>query len=266
MKEIMGFSVNQIKSSYMKRMWILVFFLAAKSVFAQDVTVLLKEASNLERSFKDEQALDKYKEVLATDASNLQALVRSSELYCGIGGRQKDKNAKADSYAKAKEYADKAISIDSNSADANYVRAVVAGKLTEVETDNKKLVADVKEIKTFADKALSINPNHGKANYVLGKWNFQMVTLSWTKKAAIKVLFGGMPEATIENATNYMEKCRKLEPYFVLNFLDLAKAYKYDNKPAKAIEVLNQLVKLPTRSADDMALKEEGKTLLAEMQ
>jgi uncharacterized protein YdiU (UPF0061 family) len=75
-----------------------------------------------------------------------------------------------------------------------------------------------------------------------------------------------MPPATIENAFKYMEKCRVLEPYFVLNFLDLAKAYKYDNQPAKAIEVLNQLVKLPLRTADDAALKAEGKTLLGQMQ
>lgn len=250
----------------MKAVLVTVVLLLSTNLFAQDVAVLLKEASNFERSLKDAQALDKYKEVLVTDANNMQALVRSSEICSGMGGRQTDKKAKEDFYNKAKEYADRALAIDQNNADANYVRAVAAGKLTEVETDNKKLVADVKDMKTYADKALAINPNHGKANYVLGKWHFQMVTLSWTKKAAIKVLFGGMPEASIENAFKYMEKCRTLEPYFVLNFLDLAKAYKYDNQPAKAIEVLNQLVKLPTRTPDDVALKAEGKQMLSEMQ
>lgn len=250
----------------MKRILVIAALLLSANVFAQDVNVLLKEASNFERSLKDEQALSKYNSILATDPSNIQALVRSSEICSGLGGRQTDKNVKQDYYEKAKDYADKALGINPNSADANYVRAVAAGKLTEVETDNKKLVADVKDIKTYADKALSINPNYGKANYVLGKWHFQMVTLSWAKKATIKVLFGGMPQATIENAVKYMEKCRTLEPYFVLNFLDLAKAYKYDNQPAKAIEVLNQLVKLPVRTADDVALKAEGKKLLSEMQ
>ncbi|MCW3106287.1 MAG: hypothetical protein JWQ09_793 [Segetibacter sp.] len=250
----------------MKRIFVVVVLLFSGNLFAQDVNVLLKEASNLERSLKDEPALNKYKEILVSDPSNIQSLIRSSEICSALGARQTDKKAKQDFYEKARDYAQKALAVDSNSADANYVRAVVAGKLTEIETDNKKLVADIKDIKTYADKALSINPNHGKANYVLGKWHFQMVTLSWTKKAALKVLFGGMPEASIENAFNYMEKCKTLEPYFVLNFLDLAKAYKYDNQPAKAIAVLNQLVKLPTRTPDDVALKTEGKTLLSEMQ
>lgn len=250
----------------MKRILVMMVLLLSGNVFAQDVNVLLKEASNFERSLKDEQALDKYKTVLATEPSNMLALVKSSELSSAIGGRQTDKKAKQNFFESAKMYADKALAVDLNSAEANYARAVVADKLTGVETENKKLAADIKDVKTYADKALSINPNHGKANYILGKWNFEMVTLAWAKKAALKVLFGGMPEASIENAFKYMEKCRTLEPYFVLNFLDLAKAYKYDNQPAKAIEVLNQLVKLPTRTPDDMALKAEGKKLLSEMQ
>jgi tetratricopeptide (TPR) repeat protein len=250
----------------MNRTCLIGLLLLSQNLFAQDLTVLLKEGSNLERSLKDDQALEKYKAVLVADQSNLPALIRSSEISCGIGARQKDKKVKQEYYLKAKDYADKALSINPNSADANYVRAVVAGKLTEVEADNKKLVANVKDIKTYADKALSINPNHGKANYVLGKWHFEMVDLAWAKKAAIKVLFGGMPDASTENAFKYMEKCKIFEPYFVLNFLDLAKAYKYDNQPAKAIAVLNQLVKLPTRTPDDMALKAEGKTMLSEMQ
>ncbi len=250
----------------MKKIFVAVFVLLSATLFSQDVNVLLKEAANLERSVKEEGALDKYKQVLAADANNIRALIRSSELSSSIGGRQADKNAKTNYYNSAKEYADKAIAIDSNNADAYYGRAVSAGKLSEIETDNKKLVADVKDIKTYADKALSLNPNHGKANYVLGKWNYEVLTLPWAKKAAVKVLFGGMPPATIENAYKYMEKCRLLEPYFVLNFLDLAKAYKYDHKPAEALQVLNQMVKLPTRTAEDNTLKTEGKKLLSEME
>jgi hypothetical protein len=56
-----------------------------------------------------------------------------------------------------------------------------------------------------------------------------------------------------------------LDQYFVANYLNLAKAYKHDNKPAKAIEVLQKLVKLPNRTAADASLKAEGKKMLDEM-
>lgn len=250
----------------MKRIIAVVFLLLSAKLFSQDVNVLLKEATNLERLLKEDLALEKYKQILAVDRNNVKALVKSSELSAAVGARQKDEKTKIVFYNQAKEFADKAIAADSNSADAYYVRAVAAGKLTGVEEENKKIVAQVRDIKTYADKALKINPEHGKANYILGKWNYEILNLSWAKKAATKLLFGGMPPASIENAFKYMEKCRKSEPYFVPNFLDLAKAYKFDHKPAQAIAVLNELVKLPTRSPDDVALKAEGKTLLAQMQ
>jgi tetratricopeptide (TPR) repeat protein len=250
----------------MRKFLVALLLIAVSNLQAQDVKVLLKEADNFERSLKETEAVDKYKQVLAIEPTQLYALTRSAELTSAIGARQADKNLKKTYYETAKDFADRALAVNPNSAEANYVRALVAGKLTETETENKKIVAHVKDMKDYADKALSIDPNHARANYVVGKWHFQMVNLSWAKKAAVKVLFGGLPEAKIEEAIKYMEKSRQLDKYFVLDYLDLAKAYKYDNKPAKAIEVLNLLVKLPNRTADDPALKEEGRKILSEMQ
>lgn len=250
----------------MKNLLFAFLLLISLQLFSQNTDVLLKEAANLERSLKEDAALDKYKQVIRIDSNNVKALVRSSELSSAIGARQRDKNTKAMYYNLARDYADKAIYKDPKNADAYYVRAIAAGKLTETEPEKKKLVEDVKDIKNYADRALAINPNHGKANYILGKWNYEILTLSWAKKAAVKVLYGGMEQATIENAYKYMEKCKTIEPYFVPNYFDLAKAYQFDHKPAQAIGVLNQLVKLPTRTADDAALKSEAKKMLSEIQ
>jgi tetratricopeptide (TPR) repeat protein len=250
----------------MKTVLIFAMLLLSAPLFSQDVAVTLKEATNFERALKDAEALNKYKEVLAVEPTNIVALVRSSELTTGLGVKQTDKKLKKEFYDKARDFAEQALKVNAESADANYVRALVALRLTEVDTENKKLVADLKDAKTFSEKAIAINPDHGKANYVLGKWNADMVRFPWAKKAAVKVLFGGMPDGTIEDAYKYMERSRTLEPYFVQNFLDLAKAYKSDYKPAKAIEVLNQLVKLPLRTSNDAAMKAEGRQILAEMQ
>ncbi len=46
------------------------------------------------------------------------------------------------------------------------------------------MVAHLNDVRTYVDKALYINPNHAKANYVLGKWNFDMVSMPWAKKGS----------------------------------------------------------------------------------
>ncbi|MCY7421919.1 MAG: hypothetical protein LH478_09290 [Chitinophagaceae bacterium] len=251
----------------MNRLFLLLLSVSIVSVaISQNVNVLLKEGLNFERSLKEEEALASYQRVLTIDKNNVQALIRSAELSCAIGARQVDKKSKLTYFTTAKDFANAALLLDSNNADANYIRAVVAGKFTEIETDNKKIIENVKNIKLYADKALQLNPKHAKAYYVLGKWNFEMINLAWAKRAAVKLFYGGLPNASIENAVAFMEKARVLDQYFVMNYLDLAKAYKYDDKPARAIEVLNKLVKLPTRTADDASLKEEGKRMLSEMQ
>lgn len=236
------------------------------SARAQDINILLKEASNLERAQKDNEALEKYKQVLGIDPVHFKSLVRAAELSASLGGRLTDKNNKRLYFETALAYARRAWQADSNNADAPYVMAMASGKMTDVETENKQIVAYVKDVKQYADKALAINAAHARANYTMGKWHYEMVTLSGLKKAAVKLLYGGLPPSDLDQAIQYMEKCKTLEPYFVANYLDLAKAYKESRQPAKAIEVLNKLVKLPTRTGDDVALKAEGAQLLASMQ
>ncbi len=250
----------------MKQIFCILLSLLATTIQAQDVTVFLKEADNLEKQQKEADALEKYKQVLLLNPTQFKSLVKSAELNVSLGNRQTDKNNKRLYYETALSFANRAFQSDSTQADASYVVAMAAGKMTDVETENKKIVAYVKDVKRYADKALSINPNHAKANYTLGKWHYEMANLSGIKKAAVKLFYGGLPEGSLEKAIQYMEKCKTLEPYFVNNYLDLAKAYKENRQPAPAIEILTKLVKLPTRTTDDVALKAEGGKLLESMQ
>ena len=240
--------------------------LAAITSQSQDINVLLKEADNLEKQQKETEALDKYKQILILQPGTLKAIVKAAELNASLSKRQTDQNGKRLYTESAYAFAKRAYNTDSTNADANYVMAMASGKMTDIETENKKIVAYVKDVKKYSDKALSINPNHAKANYTLGKWHYEMANLSGIKKIAVKLLYGGLPEGNLEAAIRYMEKCKMLEPYFVNNYLDLAKAYKDNRQPAQAIEVLNKLVKLPVRATEDLALKSEGAKLLESLQ
>jgi tetratricopeptide (TPR) repeat protein len=235
-------------------------------VYGQDINVQFKEADNLEKQLKEPEALEKYQQILLTSPTNIKALVKAAELNALLGGKEKDKKNKRLYYESALAFAQRALQSDANSADANYAMAMASGKLTDVETENKKIVAYVKDVKTFADKAISINPNHAKANYTLGKWHYEMVTLSGIKKMAVKLFYGGLPDGDLDKSIALMEKCKAIEPYFAPNYLDLGKAYKEAHQPAKATEVLSKLVKLPTRSSEDITIKAEGAQLLESLQ
>ena len=250
----------------MKGLFILFLLPFCYASMAQDVAVLLKEADNYERQIKEPEALEKYQSIIELDPSNVKALVKASELNASIGGRQLDKNNKRLYFETSLAFAKKALDTEPNNADANYAMGMAAGKMTDVETENKKIVAFVKDAKSFNEKAIILNPKHAKATYSLGKWNYEMVNLSGLKKIAVKLFYGGLPNGNLDSAITYFEKCRILDPYFALNYLDLAKAYRDNHRPAQAIEILNKLVKLPIRTGDDVAIKAEGAKMLNDIQ
>ena len=234
--------------------------------FSQDAASLMQEGQRYESQLKDSAAYAKYATALQIQPTNVLAAVKSAEMSCAMGARQTNEEAKRALYNRAKTFSDAALQLDSQSADANYITAVVFGKLTEVEKSNDKTVEYVRNIKVFADKALAINPNYGKAWNVVGKWHFEMLNLNIVKKAAVKVLYGGMPKSTIDDCIADYEKCKTLEPYYCRNYLDLAKAYNYNKQYEKALAALQQCVKSPTRQQDDPALKQEAKELIVKWQ
>jgi tetratricopeptide (TPR) repeat protein len=250
----------------MKIFFIVFTIFSATAIFSQDETVLLKQADTFEKQFKENDALNIYQQVAASDSSNIFVLIKCTELNCSIGEKQTDKTAKLNNFQSAKTYADKAFIANPNSADANYAEALAFAKLTEIETENKKTVDDVRQIYSFGTKALSINPTHAKANYIIGKWHLEILNLSWVKKMAIKTMYGNLPKPDIDSAISYMEKCRNLDVYFLPDYLDLAKAYQYNNRPQQEIDVLAKMVRLPNRTADDAGLKAEGQKMLSALQ
>ena len=221
-------------------------------------------AYNLELKLNDVDALAKYKQVLTNEPNNYKALKGLKNLGLILGERKIVSKSIGLMLEWVLAFAKRCFIFDSINANSYYLLSISSSKMAEVEDENKKRAAYARDAKLFADKALAINPNHGLANFCEGKWHYEMVTLNWAKKLAIKTLYGGMPEPSLEKAIEYLEKCRKQEPYFVLNYVTLVKAYKEDNKAVQMIEVLNQLVKLPKRTFDDIAYIEEAKKILEE--
>ena len=101
---------------------------------------------------------------------------------------------------------------------------------------------------------------------MLGKWHYEIMNLSVVKKAALKILYGGLPKSNIDSCITAYEKCKTLEPYYCRNYLDLAKAYNYNKQFEKALTTLQQCIKAPSRSSEDPALKQEAKELLVKWQ
>ena len=231
--------------------------------YAQDVNVLLKEAQQQESVFRENEAFLKYAQVVRLQPSNLTALCKCSELCTYIGGREKDKAKKGDYFKAAKTYATAALKLNPNSTEANTVMAMAIGRLTLLASGKDK-IASVNDIKAYADKAIRLDPSNFKAYHVLGKWNYEISNLNFLERTLAKLFYGDVPKASLQDAISNYEKARALNPGYVLNYLELAKAYYRNDDKKKAIALLTAMMPLQNNVFDDTRIKTEGNRLLKE--
>jgi tetratricopeptide (TPR) repeat protein len=230
-------------------------------LYAQTADELVEQAKQLEKQLNESAALARYKEVLKIQPDNVPALIGASELCSREGYRQKKGEDMDRNYEDAISYAEQAIKLAPENADANYVMSVAMGRKA-MTAGAKEKVAASKEVKKYAELALKFNPNYAKAYHVLGKWNYEVANLNTFEKAAAKMLFGGLPEGSLASAISNYERCRKLDPSFVLNYLELARAYLENEEQDKAIETLKKAVSLRTVYQDDTDFKSQCKKML----
>jgi tetratricopeptide (TPR) repeat protein len=224
-----------------------------------------EEAKAFERQYNTSQAILKYEEALKANPNQMAILVRLVEIYCFGLEADKEESTKIIQLNKAKDYLIKAKNIDSTQADYLYSKAVYLGKLIEVSPVKEK-AQYTKEIKILLDEALSKDPNHVKSLYTLAKWNEEVSGLNAAVKAAMKVIFGGLPPASRDQALDLHQKARKLNPGFLANNYDLALLLKKTNKPSQAIEILESQMKLPTKTKEELEFKNKSKQLLQSLQ
>lgn len=244
--------------------WLLVFslflcpFLHAVS---QDVNALIKEGDRLEAVPDETAALHKFRDVLKLQPLNMYALNKCSELCSRVGKRQTSTKAMEDYYHAAKTYAGIALKVNPNNSEANCVMAMALGRSSMSKTGKEK-IENAREVKKYIEISLKNDPNNFKALHILGRWHYEVTNLNMLEKAAVKVIYGGLPHASLKESISAFEKAKVSQPGFLLNYLEMAKAYKQDGQKNKAIAYLNTMLALPNQTEDDPGIKELGRQLL----
>ena len=96
----------------------------------------------------------------------------------------------------------------------------------------------------------------------MGKWFYEISVLNFFERAAARLFYGTLPKASINDAIRAFEKSKELNPGLLLNYLELAKAYKKNSEDEKAKLLLRNMLLLPLKTEDDPSIISEGTTLL----
>lgn len=191
---------------------------------------------------------------------------KCSELCSRIGQREiKNTKLRDDYYLAAKIYAETALKIDPKNSESNCVMAIALGRSSMSKSGKEKII-NAREVKKYVDAAIANDQQNFKAWHVLGRWQYEISNLNSLERSLVKVLYGGLPPATIKQSIVAFEKARVLRPEFILNYFEMAKAYKDNNNKNKAIAYLQLMLTLPDQTEDDPYIKQKGKALLKDWQ
>lgn len=232
---------------------------------AQEVSTLLHRAARSEAAFREEEALAAYQQALKEQPSNVFILIHCSDLSCRIGNRCADREQKISYFRSGYHYAQTAWRLDSANSEVNVMMAFSLGRLTLIQTNKERVEAAI-AIKRYAETAIRYDPSNFKAYHILGRWHYEVSNLSLVERVFARWFYGALPAASLQQAIRYYEKSMALRPDFMLNYLELAKAFHRDGQDTRAIALLKQLDGLHDEMYDDRTVRAEGKKLLNELE
>ncbi|MGA3172216.1 MAG: hypothetical protein ABSE62_14520 [Chthoniobacteraceae bacterium] len=170
------------------------------------------------------EALALFEQAAQADPNNIDILLRISQ-QCSNMIAQAKSPAEALAYAtRSLNEAKEAVALAPDNEKAHLAVAVAYGRLTDLVDDRTK-VEYSRYVKAEAEKALELDPKDDFAWHVLGRWNYSVATLNPILKLIAKYVYGGMPEASLEEAESDYQKAIKLAPQRVIHHHELARVY-----------------------------------------
>ena len=231
------------------------------SASAQERSPLLGKAARLEGAFREEEALSDYQRALQLQPANVFILCRCCDLICRIGNRQVDREQKISYFETGYHYAQTAYRLDSTNSDVNVMMAFSLGRLTLIQSNKERVEAAI-AIRRYAERAIRYDPSNFKAYHILGRWHYEVSKLNVVERAFARWFYGALPEASLEESIRYYEKSLALRPDFMLNYLELARAFHRQGQDMRAVAMLRRMEGLHDEMYDDRTVRAEGKKLL----
>lgn len=194
------------------------------------------------------------------DAFILQKIARQ---YSDLVVDQPDPAAKKRFAQTALDYAQRAVALKPDDAVNVLSLAVCHGKLA-VYSDTQAKIRYSRLVKEEAERALALDPHYAWAHHVLGRWHYEVASLGTTSRFFVRVLYGGLPAASLDAGIRHLQRATELEPGELNHWLELGFAHAAAHDLAAARTCWTRGLAMPSRGKHDEPAKQRARAALAE--
>jgi tetratricopeptide (TPR) repeat protein len=231
--------------------------------FAEDsrVTTLLMRGDAQERQHHTRAALAAFRAAEQLEPDNVGVLLRMSKQYSDLI-TQAGSGADARNFAeRARQYAARAVELAPDNAKAHLSLAICYGKLTEFVGSRTK-VEYSKIVHDETLRSIEFDPHDDFAWHVLGRWHYEVANISSMLKTVAKLIYGGLPAASNEEAIKHLKKASEIAPQRIIHHSELARVYRTVGRMDLAIKEWQAVAVLPATDHDEEKEKSEAETAL----
>ncbi|GBD00734.1 hypothetical protein HRbin18_00448 [bacterium HR18] len=223
-------------------------------------SIRLYQADSLWQAGAFAKALEVVEAGLQYEHDRAEWLWRRSRLRVEQGLRASEKAQQRQWYQAALADAQAAIALDSLNSRAYVAAAIAAGRLALVSHPQAK-VEHARQIKAYIDRALFLDPQNDIAYHLRGRWYYEVATLSALERAIVKVVYGGLPRASLEQAAADFRQALTLKPR-VVHYLELGRTLLRLKQPEAARRALEHALALSPSEPNDSLYQAEAQALL----
>ena len=158
-------------------------------------------------------------------------------------------------------YAERAVALNPGSAENVLSLAVCHGTLA-LYSDTRTKIRLSRLVKEEAERALVLDPNYDWAHHVLGRWHYEVSNLGVATRFFVRLIYGGLPEASAKTAVAHLERAVALAPQTCPHHLELGFAYWAAGRHADARAAIEHGLALPSIGKHDEAAKARARRVL----
>lgn len=240
--------------------------LAANRAGAQSAADQVALGDKAHAELKADDALTHYREAIAVDSNDYDALWKASRDAVDLAEFDPDKAKRTALYGEAERYAKHAVAVNPLDAEAHFHVARALGRVA-LTLGKKERVKYAKQVRDEALAALKIDSLHPGALHVMGRWNAEIMRLSGLSRFFATNFLGGnvFSSASWKEAVRYMERAVEIDPTRLTHHLDLAEIYADVGQKDKAREQYQFVIDGTAADFNDPHYKEEAQAKLAKL-
>lgn len=239
-------------------------FLTSTAGRAQSAGELIANGDAYDVKLKPTEALKFYLPAEKQEPGNVDLLLKIARQYRHLMQDASNPDEKMRLGCIGREYARRAVKLAPNESEAHLSIAICDAKMVPMLGNKQKLEAS-RNMKTEVEKAIALDPGKDLAWHILGCWHQRLADVGLLTRTMAKLVYGGVPAATNDEALRCFQTAIKLNPDRLIHYIELGRTYAQMGQAEDARRFIKKGLSMPDVGKDDAEIKRRGRETMEKL-